>query len=127
MGMLNSSSEAVVVTEHLMAIKTRSANIRRIPESERWDADRILGMRAVPWSPDGSDSAFDIQVGMERPAEMVPRDPGEVLMENKVGRTYLRRADFERWGPQRGLSRVSVSENWPGTPTGSQRSMPEEG
>ena len=73
MGMLNSSSEAVVVTEHRMAIKTRSANIRRIPESERWDADKILGIRAVPWSPDGSDNAFDIQVGMERPAEMVPR------------------------------------------------------
>ena len=30
---------------------------------------------------------FDIQVGMERPAEMVPRSPGEVLMENKVART----------------------------------------
>ena len=46
MGMLNS----VVVTEQGMAIKTRSANIRRIPESERWDADKILGIRAVPWS-----------------------------------------------------------------------------
>ena len=53
----------------------------RIPESERWDAGRILEMRAVPWSPDGSDNAFDIQVGMERPAEMVPRPPGEVLRE----------------------------------------------
>ena len=102
MGMLNSSSEAVVVTEQGMAIKTLSANIRRIPESERWDADRKLGIRAVPWSPDGSDNAFDIQVGMERPAEMVPRDPGEVLMENKVARTYLRRADFERWGLSEG-------------------------
>ena len=37
--------------------------------------------------PDGSDNAFDIQVGMERPAEIVPRDPGEVLNENKVART----------------------------------------
>ena len=37
-GMLNSSSEAVVVTEQGLAIKTRSANIRRVPESERWDA-----------------------------------------------------------------------------------------
>ena len=64
--MLNASSEAVVVTEEGTAIKTRSANVRRIPESERWDADKILGMRAVPWSPDGSDNAFDIQVGMER-------------------------------------------------------------
>ena len=70
--MLNSSSEAVVVTEQGVAIKTRSANIRRTPESERWDADKILGIRAVPWSPDGSDNAFDIQVGMERPAEMMP-------------------------------------------------------
>ena len=56
--------------------KTRAANVRRILESERWDADRILGMRAVLWSPDGSDNAFDVQVGMERPAEVVPRSPG---------------------------------------------------
>ena len=86
----------MVVTEQ--AIKTWSANIRREPESERWDADRILRMRATLWSPDGSDNAFDIQVGMEKPAEMVPRDPGGVLMENTVARTYLRRADFEQWG-----------------------------
>ena len=33
--MLNSSSEVVVVTEQGLAIKTRSANIRRVPESER--------------------------------------------------------------------------------------------
>ena len=90
-GLLNSSSEAVVVTEQGMAIKTRPANIRRIPESERWDADKILGIRAVPWSPNGSDNAFDIQVGMERPAEIVPRAMGDVMMDNKVARTYLRR------------------------------------
>ena len=107
-GMLNSSSEAVVVSEEGLAVKTRSANVRRIPVSERWDADRILGMRAVPWSPDGSDNAFDIQVGMERPAEMVPRAPGDVLMENEVVRTCLRRADFEQWGLG------EVLENWSG-------------
>ena len=33
----------------------------------------------VPWSPDGSDNTFDVQVGMERAAEMVPRSPGEVF------------------------------------------------
>ena len=59
-------------------------------------------MRAVPWFPDGSDGASDNQVGIERPAEMVPRDPGEVLMENKVARTNLRRADFEQWGLREG-------------------------
>ena len=74
-GTLNSSAEAVVVTEQGLALKRRTANVRRIPELERLDADRILGMRAVPWSPDGSDSAFDIQVGMKRPAEVVPRFP----------------------------------------------------
>ena len=104
-GMLISSSEAVVVTEQGTAITTRSANVRRIPESERWDADRILGMRAVPWSPDGSDNAFDIQGELERPMEMMPRAPGEVLMENKVARTYPRGADFEQWG---------LSEDCPG-------------
>ena len=75
LGMLNKPPEAVVVTEQRLAITTRTANVRRIPESERWDADRTLGMRAVPWSPDGSDDAFDIQVGMERPAELVLRFP----------------------------------------------------
>ena len=73
-GMLNSSSEAVVVTEQGTATKTRWANVRRIPESDSWDANRILGIRAVPWSPDGSDNAFDIQVGMERFVEMVHRE-----------------------------------------------------
>ena len=76
-GMLNSSSEAVVVTEQGLAIKTRSANIRRVPESERWDAVSILQMRATPWSPGGSDNAFDMQVRMERPAEMVPQTQGK--------------------------------------------------
>ena len=40
--MLNSSSEAVVVSGQGLAIKTRSANVRRVPESERLDAGRIL-------------------------------------------------------------------------------------
>ena len=101
-GVLNSSSEAVVVTEQGLVSKTCAANVWRKPESERWDADRMLGMRAVPWCPDGSDTALDIQVGMERPAEMVPRSPGKVLMENEVTRTYLRRADFEQWGLSEG-------------------------
>ena len=94
----NSSSEAVVVAEQGLAIKTRSANVRRIPESERWDADKILGIRAVPWSQDGSDNAFGIQIGTEKPAEMIPGALGDVLVENKVARTYLRTADFEQWG-----------------------------
>ena len=52
------------------------------------DGDRVLGMRAVPWSPEGSDNTFDIRAGVEKPAEMVPRSPGEVLMENEVARAY---------------------------------------
>ena len=42
------------------------------------------------------------QFGMERPAEMVPRDPKKVLMESKVVRTHLPRADFEQWGLSEG-------------------------
>ena len=80
--MLNSSSEAVVVTEQGTAIKTRVANVRRIPVSKGWDAGRKLGRRVVPWSPDGSDNAFDFQIGMARPAEMVRRSHGELQMEN---------------------------------------------
>ena len=98
--MLNWLSEAVVATEQGTAIKTRAANVRRI--SERWDANRVLGIRAVPWSPDGSDNAFDIQVGMESSVEMGRLLSGEVLMVNKVARTYFRRADFERCGLSEG-------------------------
>ena len=65
--MLTSSSEAVVVTEQGSAIKTRAANVRRVLESERWDADRILAIRAVPRTPVGSGDAVDSQVRMERP------------------------------------------------------------
>ena len=102
--MLNSSSEAVVVTEQGLAIKTRAANVRIIFQLERWDADRILGMRAAPWSLDSIDNAFDIQVEVKRPAERVPRSPGEVLMENKVARRYLCRSDFEQWGLSEGCA-----------------------
>ena len=87
----------VKVEPAILSCSIRWRRWRRILESERWDADRILGMRTVPLSLDGSDIAFDIQVGMVRPAEMVPRSPGEVLMENKVARKYLRRADFDHW------------------------------
>ena len=89
--MPNSSSEAVVVTEQGLAIKTRAANDRRIIES-----DRFLGMRAVPQSPDGSDKAFDIQVGMETPAEVV-------LMENRVARNLPSQSRLRTMGPQRRL------------------------
>ena len=71
------------------------ANVRRILESERWDADCVLGMRAVPWSSDGSDNASNIQVGMERPAEMVPRPPvrsfdGEHSSDDVLSQSRLR-------------------------------------
>ena len=45
---------------------------RGSPSQRDGDADRILGMRAVPMSPDGSDNAFDIQVGMERDGALGP-------------------------------------------------------
>ena len=60
--MLNSSSQAAVVTEQESAIKHVLRYVRRVLESERWDADRILGMGAVPRSPDGSDDALDIRL-----------------------------------------------------------------
>ena len=64
--------------------------------------DRILGMRTVLWSPDGSDSAFDIQVGTERSAEVVPRSPGEVLMvmENKYSEELPSQSRLRTMGPQ---------------------------
>ena len=81
----------MVVGEQGSAIQTPAANVRRLPESE-WNADHIFGMRAVPWSPDGSDNAFDIPVGMERPAEMVPLRSldGERSSEDVPSQTRLR-------------------------------------
>ena len=90
--MLNSSSEAVVVTEQGLAIKTRSANIRRVPESERWDAGRILQVRATPWSADGSDNAFDIQVETRRDGAPRPgrSADGKQSSEDLPSRSRLR-------------------------------------
>ena len=68
--MLNSSSEAVVVTEQGLAIKTRSANIK------------IIQMAVT------MQSTFKSE--WTGPAEMVPRSPGEVLMANKVAQSRLR-------------------------------------
>ena len=42
---------------------------------------------------------------MERPAEMMPLTPRDVLMENEVARTYLRRTGFEQWGLSEGCPR----------------------
>ena len=112
--MPKSSSEAVVVTEQGAAIKTRAVNVRTIPESESFDVDRILGMRAVQCSPDGSDNAPDIQVGMERPAEMMLALQAKFLMENKVARTYLRRADFDQWDPKFGCPGCGYLRTGPG-------------
>ena len=81
------------------------ASVWRVFESERWDADRMLGIRAVLWSLDGSGNTFGIQVGKERPAEMVPRSPGDLLMENRVAWAFLRRWDFDQG---------SLSEGCPG-------------
>ena len=39
---------------------------------------------------------------MERHAEVVPRAPGEVLVENEVARAYFRRAHCEQWGLSEG-------------------------
>ena len=72
----------------------------RVEKTGTWT--EILGMRAVPSSPDGIDNAFDIEVGTKRPAEMVPRSSGKVLVGNTLARTYLRRADFEHWGLSEG-------------------------
>ena len=51
-----------IVTEQGSAIKTRAANVRRIIESERCDADGILGMRAVrgPQTPVTTRSTFKL-------------------------------------------------------------------
>ena len=104
---MNASSEAVVVIEQVSAIKTRVANVRRILESERWDAHQIFGIRAVSWSPNGSHNAFDIRDGMENPLRR-GSFPDEVLMENKIARTYHRIADFHQRGLSEGVLDASM-------------------
>ena len=93
--------------------RPRAANVRRIPGSERWDADRILGMRAVPWSPGGCGSEFDIQVGMERPGEVVPRSPGQSADGKQSSEDLPSQSRLRTMGPQRRVPWVPVSENWP--------------
>ena len=101
-GMLNSSSEAVVVTEQGTAITTRTANIRRIPESERWDADRILGMRAVPWSPGWHRQCIrHSSRNGETRGDGAP-GPRRGAVGEQGSEDLLAQSDFEQWGLSEG-------------------------
>ena len=55
---------------------------------------------------------------------MVPRDPGEVLMENKVARTYLRRADLEQCSLSNLWMRTFSVNDMGATPTTDWTSVP---
>ena len=57
---------------------------------------------------------------------MVPRDPGEVVDGKQGGEDLPSQGRLRAVGSQRGLSRVPLSEDWPGKTASSQRSMPEE-
>ena len=74
--------------------------VRTTLESERGDADRTLGTRLVPWSPGGSDNAFDL--GKNRVSL------GEVLMENDASRTSFLRADSDQWVSVKGFLGVGT-------------------
>ena len=105
--MLNMSSEAVVITEQGTAIRnTRAANTRTVPESDRWEAERVLGVRELSvvsrWEWQRTQCPSQV---LERPAEVAPRSLVRVPMEDNVARAHLRRSDFERW---------SLSDGCPG-------------
>ena len=65
------SGEGVVSTKHGVAVKTRAMLLGTLERGHT---------KATPWSPDGSDNPYAVLVHMERPAEIVPLPPSDVLM-----------------------------------------------
>ena len=124
-GMLNSSSEAVVVTEQGTANKTRSANVRRIPESEmgRGQSTRNASRPMVPgWQRQciRHSSRNGENRGDDAPSPRRGAD-GEPGSEDLPSQGRLRAV-----GSQQGLPWMQAPENWSGTAASSQRSMSEE-
>ena len=93
------SSEAVVITKQRTATRnTRAANARRVPESDRWEAERVLGVRALRGLQMAVGNALNVQVRCWRdPLRFAPRSQDEVPMEDKVARAHLRRSNCGRW------------------------------
>ena len=138
-GMLNSSSEAVVVTEqeqrsrHARRTSGESPSQRDGTRTEHLEYELFHGLRMA--------------VTMHSTFESEWRDPrrwypetGELLMEKKVARTYLRRADFQQWDLSEGCPgfrylrtgqerqqahsqtcRRRIEVLWKGDPVGSMR------
>ena len=93
------STNAVLIATDKGVIK--AWGVRRLPEGQQWDGDRILRIKGPPrdWRLDSSEDAQ-----LEEPAdEEVPEaiDDVEVPVGNRAGERrsmYLRRSDFERYG-----------------------------
>ena len=72
----------------------------------------------------GSDNAFDSQVGVERPAELVLRSPGAVRLCWRKLRGPTSAEQTSNDGAS--VNWMPVPENWSGATASSQRSMSEE-
>jgi hypothetical protein len=74
--------------------------IKRRPEEERWDGERVQAIQGTPQRPDpnmpGIDIPIRIQVSMENMDAPTPmRDP---RVEEHARRAYLKKEDFEKHG-----------------------------
>ena len=85
------------------------ANVRRIPESERWDADGMFETHVAPWSPDGSDSSRNGQAcgdGASLPSRSAggKQSSEDLPSQSRLGTMW----------PQRRLPWVPVLDKWSG-------------
>ena len=104
-GVRPKSHELIVVDADSHEIKyVRTA--RRIPEEQRWSADNLGWITAVPWNrgksdaeADGEMPEFDLKAGPGR--RLTPGEVEDAVARGApsiVHRAHLKKKDFETWG-----------------------------
>ena len=104
-GVRTKSNELIVVDQETRDIKY-VRTVRRVPEEQRWSADNLEWVRAVPWNmgqedgeADGEMPEFDVKQGPGR--RLTPGEVEEIATKETpkiVHRAHLRKADFETFG-----------------------------
>ena len=74
--------------------KTR--NVRRRPESERWDFEFLTTLKGTPWNP--NPAAGEMAVPMPAPAPVPQVVVAAAPVDRAASRLYIRRTDVQKYG-----------------------------
>jgi hypothetical protein len=104
-GVRAKSNELIIVDQETQDIKY-VRTVRRVPEEQRWSADNLAWVQAVPWNTgkgdpeaDGELPEFDVKQGPGR--RLTPGEVEEIATKETLDiarRAHLRKTDFDKFG-----------------------------